>query len=152
MIAWLVSYLFDYRMRFRIWSCRIWLLGTSFWRGLSNRQLPLRRCVRRNKHRGVRIPLRSTSLFFESTLINITVAVTNITIIITINHYYYYYYYYYHHTNNILLIVQSLDYRTALTPLRRTSLFWVFIAGGCIRSGVQWMGVVLYSKTAYNIV
>ena len=27
---------------------------------------------------------------------------------------------------------------------------WVFIKGGCSRRGVQWMGVVLYNKTAYN--
>ena len=26
---------------------------------------------------------------------------------------------------------------------------WVFIKGGCSRRGVQWMGVVLYNKTAY---
>ena len=28
---------------------------------------------------------------------------------------------------------------------------WVFITGGCSRMGVQWMGVVLYDKTAYNL-
>ena len=28
---------------------------------------------------------------------------------------------------------------------------WVFIKGGCSWRGVQWMGVVLYSKTAYHI-
>ncbi len=28
---------------------------------------------------------------------------------------------------------------------------WIFIKGGCSRRAVQWMGVVLYSKTAYNI-
>ena len=32
-------------------------------------------------------------------------------------------------------------------PLRA----WVFITGGCSRRGVHWMGVVLCSKTAYNI-
>ena len=26
-----------------------------------------------------------------------------------------------------------------------------FISGGCSRRGVQWMGVVLYNKPAYNI-
>ena len=29
-----------------------------------------------------------------------------------------------------------------------SQLFWVFIKGGCIRRGVQWMGVVLYNKEA----
>ena len=28
---------------------------------------------------------------------------------------------------------------------------WVFITGGCSGRGVQWMGVVLYNKAAYNI-
>ena len=28
---------------------------------------------------------------------------------------------------------------------------WVFITGGCSGRGVQWIGVVLYSKTAYDI-
>ena len=27
---------------------------------------------------------------------------------------------------------------------------WIFITGGCSRRGAQWMGVVLYNKTAYN--
>ena len=29
---------------------------------------------------------------------------------------------------------------------------WVFMTGGCSRRGVQWIGVVLYSKLAYNII
>ena len=29
---------------------------------------------------------------------------------------------------------------------------WVFIKGGCSRKGVQWVGVALYNKAAYNIV
>ena len=28
---------------------------------------------------------------------------------------------------------------------------WVFITGGCSGRGVQWMGVVLYNRTAYTI-
>ena len=28
---------------------------------------------------------------------------------------------------------------------------WVFIKGGCSRRGLQWMGVVLCNKTAYDI-
>ena len=35
--------------------------------------------------------------------------------------------------------------------VQRSLLGWVFIKGGCSRRGVQWMGVVLHSKTAYNI-
>ena len=30
-------------------------------------------------------------------------------------------------------------------------LSWVFITGGCSRRGVQWMGVALCNKTAYNL-
>ena len=29
---------------------------------------------------------------------------------------------------------------------------WVFIKGGCSRRGMQWIGVVLYSKIVYNTV
>ena len=32
------------------------------------------------------------------------------------------------------------------------SCYWVFIKGGCSRRGVQWMGVVSYSKPVYNII
>ena len=31
-------------------------------------------------------------------------------------------------------------------------LRWVFITGGGSGRGVQWMGVVSYNKTAYNII
>ena len=29
---------------------------------------------------------------------------------------------------------------------------WAFVRGGCSRRGVQWIGVVLYSKIVYNII
>ena len=34
---------------------------------------------------------------------------------------------------------------------RRFGAFWIFIRGGCSGWGVQWMGVVLYNRTAYNL-
>ena len=49
---------------------------------------------------------------------------------------------------NIYILMESQS-----TP-RRTecaSSIWVFIKGGCSRRGVQWMGVVLYNKTAYDV-
>ena len=31
-------------------------------------------------------------------------------------------------------------------------LGWVFITGGCSVRGVQWIGVVSYNKTVYNVI
>ena len=36
--------------------------------------------------------------------------------------------------------------------IRKQSCSWVFITGGCSGRGVQWIGVVLYSKLVCNIV
>ena len=44
------------------------------------------------------------------------------------------------------------DPRVTLRRSRGRIPFWVFIKGGCSRRGVQWMGLVLYDKTACNIV
>ena len=35
-----------------------------------------------------------------------------------------------------------------IVPVRQ---LWVFIKGGCSRSGVQWIGVVSYNKKNYDI-
>ena len=84
-------------------------------------------------------------------IINITIVIYIITNIITIN---------------IIIIAETNVTNTqrkseANGPRREGSqlytkepsklCLWVFIKGGCCRRGVQWMGVVLYNKTAYNI-
>ena len=67
------------------------------------------------------------------------------------------------HTHNIYIYIyiygtQGLTCAMQLR-LRRASggadgnanCLWAFITGGAVGGGVQWMGVVLYSTTAYTI-
>ena len=36
-------------------------------------------------------------------------------------------------------------------PGRRSSVLWILCRGACSGSGVQWIGVVSYSKPVYNV-
>ena len=63
------------------------------------------------------------------------------------------------YVDSLFIVVLSIcvAYMYSLCLLYHGLLFscrvleWLFIKGGCSRRGVQWMGVVLYNKTAYNI-
>ena len=78
--------------------------------------------------------------------------------------YIYTHHYYYHHSYNIVcslsyhhdfvLVQFETHLHVCVRVCARISVLvrcWVFIKGGCSRRGVQWMGVVLYNKTVYNI-
>ena len=51
----------------------------------------------------------------------------------------------------IIYNVKHQDSKVDVNHRPETGPDWILGRGGCSGRGVQWMGVVQYSKTAYNI-
>ena len=81
-------------------------------------------------------------------IIVVTIILTTTTYIII--HKYEYQCHYYEQYMCIYIYIYIVQVVQRGSTQRGSTQRWILCRGGCSRRGVQWMGAVLHSKTAYN--